>query len=257
MSEETKREPTRQRDGWVTLGMIVSATSAALTSFDGLRQLALAAGWTSLMAPLLPLTIDAFAATATRIWLADGTKSKRARRFARTCTVGAILLSLGGNAVFHLIAANLLAVDWVIVLTVGAIPPVVLGLITHLAVLRGQVELAIRDDRSTGVSTAPSPVPGTVLPAVREPFESVVVQEKVSPPARPVRRPARKPSVPRYGSKDVLMNAARHAAETFQAQHGKQITRDGLRAELRIGGQKATELLRRLKNEATKPEAEA
>jgi len=41
------------------------------------------AGWPGALAMLLPLTIDAYAATATRVWLAASTRSARARRFAR------------------------------------------------------------------------------------------------------------------------------------------------------------------------------
>src|SRR5262245_39748942 len=93
----------RVRDWWVSLGMAVSGTSAAVSSFAGLRALAAVAGWPAVLAPLLPLTIDAYAMTATRVWLAESTRSQRARRFARTNAVGAILLSLSGNAVYHLI----------------------------------------------------------------------------------------------------------------------------------------------------------
>src|SRR5438067_844006 len=133
-------QPAPRRDLWVSLGLSVSALSALVSSFSGLRSLALLAGWVPLMAPLLPLTIDAYAMTATRVWLADTTTAERARRFARSNAIGAILLSLVGNATAHLITAGLLGVTWVVVLCVGAVPPVVLGLVSHLAVLRRQVD---------------------------------------------------------------------------------------------------------------------
>src|SRR5206468_5814275 len=106
MSEATR--PTQRRDWWVSAGIAVSATSAAVSSFSGLRSLAIVAGWPDTLSPLLPLTVDAFAMTATRVWLAASTGSGRARRFARWNATCAILLSVAGNGVFHLIAANLL-----------------------------------------------------------------------------------------------------------------------------------------------------
>src|SRR5438552_1955033 len=133
--------PTLHRDWWVSAGIAVSATSAAVSSFSGLRSLAIVTGWPEVLASLLPLTIDSYAATSVRVWLAASTQSQRARRFARLNAIGAILLSLAGNAVSHLIAAQLLAVNSAVVLAVGAIPPVILGLVVELAVLRGQVDL--------------------------------------------------------------------------------------------------------------------
>src|SRR2546430_14035529 len=129
--------PTK-RDLYVAAGMFVSAASAAVSSFAGLRALALVAGWSDLMASLLPLTIDAYAMSATRVWLADSTASAKARKFARSNAVGAILASLVGNATYHAIAARLISASWIVVVVVGAVPPVVLGLVSHLAGLRRQ-----------------------------------------------------------------------------------------------------------------------
>lgn len=228
MSNDMNPSPTRPRDGWVTLGMVVSATSAALTSFDGLRQLALAAGWTSLMAPLLPLTIDAFAATATRVWLLRSTGSKRSRRFARACAVGAILFSLAGNAVYHLIAANLLVATWFIVLGVGAIPPVILGLVSHLAVLRSQQDQEV-------VPTVPTAVPKTT--AVRAtPASGTTSREKSVALTRP-----------EYGDQASLLEAARSVDAQHRERFGRPISRDELRRQLKIGSHKASEALRLLR----------
>lgn|SRR2546423_7593233 len=202
--------PRGQRDLWVSLGMFVSATAALLSSFDGLRSLAVAAGWGVYMAPLLPLTVDAYAMTATRVWLADSTSSARARRFARSNAVGAIGMSLAGNATWHLIGAHLLGVGWLIVVLVGAVPPAVLGLVSHLAVLRKQV-----DALPTAVlSTTPEPAPRT-----------------------------------QYRTDDELLIAAHAADAAYRAEHGKAITRDELRKRLRVSAARATALLRQLKTE--------
>jgi len=272
MTNPSGPEPSRQRDGWVTIGMLVSATSAALSSFDGLRSLALAAGWTVWMAPLLPLTVDAFAATATRVWLAASTQSARAKRFARNCAVGAILLSLIGNAVWHLIAAELLMVTWVVVLCVGAVPAGVLGLVSHLAVLRRQVDHAptseARAEAVPPVVERDAPRTDTMTPrtevAVPEPQTKVRQDVEASRPEdgakrdEPQRRQAASatPSRPRYGGQDVLLAAARAADSSYRAVHGRPISRDELRRELRIGGERATAVLRRLRAEATADETQ-
>jgi hypothetical protein len=60
------------RDWWVIAGMATAAASAAVASFAGLRGLAGAAGWPDRLAWLLPVTIDAYAMTSARVWLAGG-----------------------------------------------------------------------------------------------------------------------------------------------------------------------------------------
>lgn len=200
-----------KRDVYVAAGMFVSAASAAVSSFDGLRSLAALAGWSAYMAPLLPLTIDAYAMSATRVWLADSTASNRARRFARRNAVGAILASLLGNAMYHAVAAGLVEMSWAVVVIVGGVPPVVLGLVSHLAVLRKQSDPSVLQS-----------VPGTALVP---------------------------PDGTRQRSEDELLTAARTADARHRAQHGRPISRDALRRELRIGGARATALLRLLKAE--------
>jgi hypothetical protein len=214
-----------RRDGWVALGMAVSATSAAVSSFAGLRELAVVAGWPVMLAPMLPLTVDAYAMTATRVWTSESTRSQRARRFARTNAVGAILLSLSGNATYHLIAAGLVAVSWVVVVAVGAVPALVLGLVSHLAVLRTQVDSPGPAQEAVRLRLVPGATPVVPSPAVR-------------PEAGP-----------RYGTEDEWMAAARTADAAYRATHGRAMSRDALRRELRVGGARASTLHRRLKQE--------
>jgi hypothetical protein len=145
--------------------------------------------------------------------------------------VGAILLSLAGNAVSHLIAAHLLAASWLVVLVVGAVPPVVMGLVVELAVLRTQVDLA----------------PSVATDEVRTEAGLVV-------PGSVPRTEVRPGDGPRYESEDELLQAARSADEAYRAAHGgKPITRDALREALRVGGTRASELLRQLRHEAASP----
>nr|BFE65915.1 hypothetical protein GCM10020063_104410 [Dactylosporangium thailandense] len=126
---------TGRRDGWVMAGMLVAATSAAVASFTGLRGLALLSGWPERLAILLPVTIDAYAMTSARVWLA-GISPRRAIRFARANAIGAISASIVGNAIYHAAAAGLLVVSWPVVVVVGAVPAAVLGLTAHLHAVR-------------------------------------------------------------------------------------------------------------------------
>jgi hypothetical protein len=231
MAEAYSERPLR-RDGWVELGMAVSALSAAVSSFAGLRELAMVAGWAPAMAWLFPLTVDAYAMTATRVWLAASTRSVRARRFARINAVGAIAMSLAGNAAWHLVAARLIVVTWPIVLGVGAVPPLVLGLVSHLAVLRTERDRAERvtaEIASGPLAAPPAPV------------------RRSSPP-----QDLESEDGPRPEAGTDLLEAARAADLAYRAEHGaRPITRDALRQALHISGTKATALLRELKEQAS------
>ncbi len=229
------RKGVAHRDAWVTLGLGVSAAAAAISSFSGLRSLAIVTGWPTPLAALLPLTVDAFAMTATRVWLAASTGSERARRFARWNAIAAILLSVAGNGVFHLIAAHLLVVSWGIVLAVGSIPALVLGLVAHLAVLRSQVDGFADGDQPGFAHVRMEPVP--VLAAVPRP------RVRTSQPA------VRTPDDPRDATEDDLQAAARMADQAHRVRTGRAISRDELRRQLGIGGARATELARWLKQE--------
>ncbi|CAI7977254.1 conserved membrane hypothetical protein [Frankia sp. Hr75.2] len=204
------------RDWWITGGMAVAALSAAISSFAGLRSLASAAGWPEPLAPLLPLTVDAYAITATRVWLTRGTGSAGARRFARWNALLAMGLSLVGNGLWHLAEAGMLTVGWPIVVGTGSVPPIVLGLLSHLAVLRGQ-------------NGGP---PGT----------AAVLGDPLSQDA------SRSESIDGPEAEDPLLAAARAADVEYRASHdGRPITRDALRRELGVSTGRAGEVLREMR----------
>src|SRR5581483_11366210 len=125
-----------QRDALFALGMAAVSMAAAISSYSGLASLADLAGWNHRLALLLPLTIDAYAVTATRVWLSPKTAGRRARRWAKGNAIGAIATSVAGNAVSHAAAAHVFTPTWPVVVMVSAIPSIVLGLITHLWHLR-------------------------------------------------------------------------------------------------------------------------
>jgi hypothetical protein len=226
----TSTAPNGDRDWWVIAGMVVAAASAAVASFSGLRGLALIAGWPDRLAWLLPLTVDAYAMTSARVWLAASTSSTGARRFARTNALGAIAASIAGNAAYHAVGAGLLAVSWPIVVAVGAVPAGVLGLTAHLHALRSRTEQK-------------SPPRG-------RPRDQSARRPDSAATTRGTGR-TRKPR--RVRTEDDLMAAARTADARHREAHGRPITRDALRTALRISGSRASELRRRLAAEADAP----
>ena len=212
MSADAIATPKLPRDVWVTAGMAVAALAAAASSFTGLRGLAVLTGWPSALAPLLPIAIDSYAMTSMRVWLTGGVSSMQASRFAQANAFGAILLSLAGNAAYHLVEAHLLRVSALIVLGVGAVPPVILGAVSHMAALR-----------TRSGPKAPEAGPSSAT---------------------------KSGAGPQYGTEDELLAAARLADTQYRAEHdGKPITRDELRRVLRVGGARATTALRVLRAE--------
>lgn len=117
-----------RRDRVTDAGMFLVAAAAAVQSFAGQAGLARMAGFGDL-AWLLPVAVDVFAATMTRVWLYSpataGTK-----RYARRNAIGAIVLAIAGNVVFHLEPAGTALLVVTIVLSAAA--PALLGLMGQL-----------------------------------------------------------------------------------------------------------------------------
>jgi hypothetical protein len=156
--------------------------------------------------------------------------------------VGAILLSLAGNGADHLVAAHLVPVTWPLVLAVGSTPALVLGITSHLAALR--------------LAATPEPAPSLGEPAPAGPIPESGTPPKNTglPPGSPahettgpdrVLEPVRQKPV----SDEEALAAAREADAAYRAARGRGITRDALRAELRISGARASQLLRELRAE--------
>ena len=242
---------TSERDLWAVCGMSIAATSAAVASFSGLRGLASAAGWPEHLAWLLPVTVDVYAMTSTRLWLAGRARHRRARRFAAANALGAIAGSVAGNAVYHAVSAGLLSVSWPIVVSVGAVPAAVLGLIAHLHALHTAVGPSAEPEALSGPEfgggSGPSPGdddsadPG-LGDGTRDRPRSGTQDRTTSEPKPRTRRSSRKR--PRYRSEADLMDAARAADRRYRDTYGRPITRDALRARLKISGPRATELRR-------------
>ena len=223
---DTTNAGSPPRDLWVMAGMLIAAASAAVASFTGLRGLALITGWPPRLAWLLPVTLDAYAMTSARVWLASTTRARRARRFARANAIGAITASIAGNATYHSVTVGLMHISPPIVVLVGAVPAAVLGFTAHLHALR----------TLDGTEDVPED-------------ETAEVEDRPRPRTRS--KPKRKPSPHSEGE---LSTAAREADAAYRAGHGgRPITRDELRAVLKVSGTRATELRRWLAAEPTNP----
>ena len=139
---KTSRDPVLLGAAWV------AGVAAGVASWSALYGLALRTGWSHWTAPLFPMTVDAYAIAALRVWLARATPSRSARTRARRNAVLAIAASMAGNAALHAAAAGDFRVTWLVVVAVSAVPPVTLGLVSHLFALR-----------SLPAEDAPAPLP--------------------------------------------------------------------------------------------------
>ncbi|TWP51526.1 ABC transporter permease [Lentzea tibetensis] len=115
--------------GWVGLG--------ELTGFGPIRLLpGIADGFVINSAITLPIGVEAYAAYALRVWLSGGTRSVKARRFARWSAIGSLVLGAAGQVAYHLmVAAGVTSAPWWITTFVSCLPVVVLGCgaaLTHL-----------------------------------------------------------------------------------------------------------------------------
>jgi hypothetical protein len=90
--------------GTLYLLLTVVAGAAAMLSFAALRDLALLCGFTSALAWLLPVVVDAGAASGSLVWLGPATGTA-ARVFARRLALGLLGLSVAANALGHGLAA--------------------------------------------------------------------------------------------------------------------------------------------------------
>ena len=88
----------------------------------------------------LPVGVEAYGAYALGAWLRPGT-ADRARTFARRSAIGALILGMAGQVIYHLLAAAHAArAPWPVVMLVACLPVVTLGFgaaLTHLMHLPG------------------------------------------------------------------------------------------------------------------------
>lgn len=210
------QKQARQWDKRAAAAVIVVATVAL--SFSSLRSLAEMCGFTGWLGWVWPICLDAVAYLATRIWLEKGA----AYRFARALAVGAVTLSLVANGLVHGLTEYTLQPHWVIVVLVGAVPPLMLALVAHLLVT----------DQPTTPATAPAEVPAVTaeLPTVDVPDTSADLDSPGD--HQPVASPVPDPLVEQ--ARDVLAQARRD---------GRVVGRTRLARELNVTEHQARHLL--------------
>lgn len=124
-----------KRDPWVFLSLLVVAVTAIVASFGTLSSLATHVGWQGHTAWLLPCCIDALALGAGRVWLSEHATAE-ARRYARHVSLSALAVSVVGNDIGHIVSMQRVTVVGVaLAIAVGAVPPIALGAVGHLATL--------------------------------------------------------------------------------------------------------------------------
>ncbi|MEU6997202.1 DUF2637 domain-containing protein [Nonomuraea sp. NPDC046570] len=174
-----------RRDWWTIAGVGVVAAAAVIASFTAQAGLGRLAGWdAALPLPggleislswLLPLCVDAYGAVATRITV-NAKYSAETRRHALIHAVGAVVVSIIGNAIYHALEAKVLLLGssrWVLVVAVSMVPPVALGALAHL------MALCARDDTHTEPAPTVSPARTDDAPTAEPSRPAPVWQESV------------------------------------------------------------------------------
>jgi outer membrane biosynthesis protein TonB len=125
----------RDRDLVIDLSLTVVAVTAIVASFGTLSALATHVGWQGRTAWLLPCCIDALALGAGRVWL-SGQATAEARQYARRVSLSALAVSVVGNDIGHIVSMEKVTlVKVLLAVAVGAVPPIALGAVGHLATL--------------------------------------------------------------------------------------------------------------------------
>ncbi|MEV4917845.1 DUF2637 domain-containing protein [Streptomyces tirandamycinicus] len=213
MTTHTNDTPAEElpvrRDWLLYAGMGTVGAAAAASSYAALQDLAVRTGWWMQLSWLLPLTIDAYAMTAVRVWLGKSTRNDHARAWAKANAIGAIVLSVAGNAVDHAIAARVIPVGWPLIVAVSAVPPIVLGLLVHMAHLRTLPPTAQTAISSPAAPQGRQPPP----PAEEVPLPPVPPKPPAEPSNRQPRRRAKsapkRQELPPGKTDQELIDAAR------------------------------------------------
>ncbi|MDP9864029.1 MULTISPECIES: hypothetical protein [Streptosporangium] len=225
-----------RRDWVADLGIAVVALAALVSSASALAGLAKLAAWGDQLALLLPVMVDAYGITSTRIWLSKSTRSARVRKHAAGNATAAIVMSVVGNVVYHAIEAGALHLPaWVLVVAVSVVPPITIGLLSHLVALRSGDTVpapAATEQESQPVRTEPLPRTEEVSPAVSAPALAVASDAPRAIASAPTESPrtevvelasvradrtAKQPATP-YGRMDRGAFIAGLIAEIWQAE---------------------------------------
>lgn len=156
VTEDTTTPVMKRNRPWPLLVIGAAAAVAVWSGWVGLGQMAgfgvihpLPGIWDALKvntAVVLPLSVEAYAAYALRVWLSTSSRrSARTLRFAKFSALASLVIGAGAQIAYHLMeAAGYSKAPWPIVMFVAVIPVIVLGLASALA------KLAASDNETEG-----------------------------------------------------------------------------------------------------------
>src|SRR6266702_2414619 len=167
--------------GWVGLG--------TLCGFGLVHPLpGIAPGFELNTAITLPVGVEAYGAYALGAWLAPG-GPPGASRFARNSAIGALILGMAGQVIYHLLsAAHATAAPWPVVVLVSCLPVLTLGFggaLTHLLRTGHVPAPAVVDEPDTALADVADNTPD---------MTAVTAPDTRPAPKRTAARPRRGPS---------------------------------------------------------------
>jgi hypothetical protein len=177
-----------KRDPWVLVGLAIVGGVAIAASFSTLISLAVWVGWHGKTAWMFPVCLDVLAIVSGRVWLSDFADA-HARRYARGVSVAALVASVVGNAVGHIVSMhNASVIRVVLAIIVGSIPPIALGAVGHLATLATLQQpepVVVQDIVAESIEPEPEPVVVETAPVEPEPEPVHVVDDSPKRRGRP------------------------------------------------------------------------
>lgn len=145
-STQTSAQTRRAHKPWPLLVIGLAAAVAVWSGWVGLGEMAgfgvihpLPGIWDTLTintAVVLPLSVEAYAAYALRVWLGTDTHNTRTLRFAKRSAFASMAIGAIAQIAYHLMsAAGYTHAPWPVVTLVATVPVIVLGLASALAKL--------------------------------------------------------------------------------------------------------------------------
>jgi hypothetical protein len=209
--------------GWVMIG--------ALTGFGVVHPLpgTPLASWRLDTAILLPVGVETYAAYALYVWL-SGRASRRAERFAKISSIGALALGAVGQAVSHvMVSAGVHEAPWGVTAAVSTLPVIVLGLAASLG------HITVTDARVTAESspetivrpimTASEPPRSALLQSVEGDWPTLILSAVDEPAtlAEIVRKLDRPRNSVDYQVKKLQAAGVLHVADGRYSQNGVRL----------------------------------
>jgi hypothetical protein len=173
--------PAVKRDLLITVAIWGVGIVAAVASWSGWVGLAERAGfdqsfgmdlWSWHVHPsvawIFGICVDLFAAVAVRIWMTAHWSSVKTRKTARVWAFITIAIGVLANSTYHVLDALDVKAPIYVIVMISAVPPIMLGVVVHLAVMYGD------DFRQALGSGVPAHTPTTRAPLLQRAADSVV-----------------------------------------------------------------------------------